>query len=88
MSTTRRGFEITDGTESITETVIMRVAEAEGVGPLEIPPLEEAINCDALESLFSDTGIGEDQRNVRVEFSYCGYDIAVESDSGVEILDE
>lgn len=87
MSTTRRRSEVADGTESITETVIMTVAEAEGVGPLEIPPLEEAIDADALESLFSDTRGAEGDRDVRVEFSYCGYDIAIESGRGVEILD-
>lgn len=87
MSATRRGFEVAGGTESITETVIMKVAEAEGVGPLEIPPLEDAVDTDALESLFSDTWVDEGQRDVRVEFSYCGYEIAVEGDRGVEILD-
>ena len=66
---------------SITESVLSRVAEREGVGPEDLdPPLYRVVNCDALNDLFrSTTGT--------VQFSYHGYRVAVDDDGFVTVRD-
>lgn len=73
----RRGTEV-----SLTWRVVEAVAEREGVDPVELkPPLRSALDPDALETLFDHSG----SEALRLEFSYCGYDVAVEENS-VELL--
>ncbi|GAB3032790.1 HalOD1 output domain-containing protein [Natronobiforma cellulositropha] len=62
---------------SVTETIIEHVADADGRDPLELPPLWDAVDPEALETLFAPTKSGG-VRAGRVEFAYCGYWITVE----------
>jgi hypothetical protein len=60
-------------------TVVEAVADAERVEPVELPtPLADAINPDALDSLFQN-GTG------RVSFDYSGYEITVEENGTVKV---
>lgn len=70
---------------SITGTVVEEVADAEGVGPLELPPLHDWIDPDALETLVSGRASGDDTAAVEVKFMYCGYAVTVVSDGTVEV---
>ena len=65
--------------EPITDAIVTAVADAEGVDPLELPPLWDVIDTEALEALFAPTRDGgRSRRSGRVEFSYYGYEITVE----------
>lgn len=74
------------GGASIAMTVIQEVAEAEGVGPRELPPLQESIDADALERLFSRTSTDDEPAVIEVTFRYCGYTVSVTSDGAVEVV--
>lgn len=82
MSRSQRGkSSCTDATR----TVVEKVAEAEGVSPIELtPPLSEVIDPDALNQLFASTAPAG-RTEGRVVFSYGGYDVSVYSDGAVSI---
>jgi hypothetical protein len=62
--------------------VIEAVARREGLEPVDLHvPLNDAIDCDALDQLFS----GTTRRDVRIEFSYGGYDVSVEGGDDPEV---
>lgn len=68
------------------EQVVEAVAERESVDPVELtPPLYTAIEVDALDSLIAHAISRPDGTGIRIEFSYRGYDIAVEDDRTIEI---
>ncbi len=62
-------------------TVVMGVAEREQTSPLEIEPLYETIDPDALNGLFPNDG------SVRITFEYIGYTITVHGNGHIEIRD-
>ncbi|WP_049892821.1 HalOD1 output domain-containing protein, partial [Natronococcus jeotgali] len=51
------------------------VAAIENCTPLDLPPLAEVIDPDALDALLT-----EDTRTDEVSFKYCGYTVTVTSD--------
>lgn len=62
--------------------VVSAVSDASGLDMLELPPLYEAINPDALNELFtarSEPAVGE------VSFEYAGYDVVVRGTGVVEV---
>lgn len=65
----------------VSERVVQRVAAAAGEDVLEMPPLYETVDPDALDSLVDDLRDGE------VAFDYAGYRVTVTSD-GTITLDE
>lgn len=70
------------GAESLTTSLILEIAEQEGVDPVDLsPPLNSAINLDGLRALFCGTQDGF----VRVEFTYAGHHITIEGDEDVQI---
>ena len=60
--------------ETVTAAVVEKLAEAEGVGVYDVPPLVESVDSDALKTLFDD-GTAAD---VFVEFSHAGYRVAID----------
>ena len=56
--------------------VVGAVASASNVDPLECPPLYEAVNPSALDSLFT----GATTSSGRLRFEYAGYDVTVSAD--------
>lgn len=64
---------ITDD-ESICESVFTAVASAEGCSILELDPLAETIDTDALNALFL-PGVRDDR--TRLSFQYAGYTVVV-----------
>ena len=56
--------------------VIETVAAVTGTDPIELPPLYDAIDPDALNSLFEPHERRTDS-DLRVEFSYNGFDLVV-----------
>ena len=72
--------------ESFTETIVEEVAEREGVDPLELPPLYEAIDPEAVATVMTDVIGDETREGVCLKFSYSGYEFMVE-DGEVQILE-
>lgn len=72
--------------DSLSRVVIDAVAEHEGVEPSELePPLYHAVDPEALDALFPDTG--RSGSTGRVRFSYDGRDVCVTSDGQVQIAE-
>lgn len=67
-------------TQSLTVAVVEQVANRENVEPLDIPPLNDVIDPDALEALFDDPETAAD----RVTFNFHGYEVVVEGPEQVQ----
>lgn len=67
---------------NVAEEIIERISRRTEEDPLELPLLYESIDTEALERLLASS-----DGYVSVEFSYCGYDIAVDGNRGIEILE-
>ena len=67
------------GRETATEAVIQTVAETTDTDPLELPPLYETIDPDALDALIADMQAGT------ISFTYTDCEITVHSDGTVTI---
>lgn len=63
---------------SLTARVVAEVAEHEGVDPLELAPLHDAVDPDALEAIFAAGRTGDVREDVRVEFTYCDHEVAID----------
>lgn len=70
--------------ESVSIAVVNAVATHRDADPVELPPLYEWIDPDALDSLFGPTGSGG-PRSGRLEFTYDGHSITVDCTDGVSI---
>lgn len=74
-------FRIDDlSATSVPEAVILAVAEAADVDPLDIPPLGESLNPIALELLVDDDSFSGD-----VTFQFGAYEVTVSSDDVITI---
>ncbi|RQG90515.1 HalOD1 output domain-containing protein [Natrarchaeobius chitinivorans] len=83
----------TDSTHPISFDVIAAIADRENVDPTDIEPPEyealyEAVNPEALDSLFSPRADGSTRTRGRVEFPFCGYRVVVTSEGDVEVHDK
>ena len=68
--------------ESASEAVVRAVADARGRDPIELPPLHNVIDPDALNELFSDTIAGT-ARSGRLVFEYGGCTVALDGPNEV-----
>lgn len=62
--------------DRVYERIVTEVAAIDGTDPTELPPLFNAVDPDALLSVFSATESGV-SRTGRVEFPYAGYEITI-----------
>lgn len=71
-------------TQSLSLKVVGKIAEREGIEPEELhPPIHDAINTDALDSLYQ---ASDSERNPsKVEFVYSGYTVTVDSTGEVNL---
>lgn len=70
---------------SISEAVIASVAVATERDPLDMPPLNSAIDFEALDSLLTSTSSQKSTRGVHVSFSYADCQVTVENHKTVRI---
>ncbi|MFC6765911.1 HalOD1 output domain-containing protein [Natrinema soli] len=71
-------------TQSLSLKIVDKVAEREGVQPEELnPPIHDAINTDALDSLY-DARDSEKNPSI-IEFAYNGYTVTVDSRGDVDL---
>lgn len=68
-----------DDENRATEAVVSAVADAKGVSPLELRPLAEVIDPDALDALFAGS------RDGSVVFTYHGFRVHVSGDNQVMV---
>jgi hypothetical protein len=64
---------------SVAERIVAAVAADADTDPLELPPLHEAIDPDAVDSLFHDGSSGS------VRFRYAGRTVTVDSEGSVDV---
>lgn len=69
---------------NISEKVISTVAEARDEDPIDLPPLEETISADALDSLFYRKGQPDDAYTI---FPFCDLWVVVHSDGTVDVFE-
>lgn len=62
--------------------VVSAVAEVEGVDPVDLPPLYNAINPEALNALFTSRN---DTSSASVKFEYAGYNVIVHGEGTVKV---
>jgi hypothetical protein len=65
----------------ISERIVWTVATAADRDPLELPPLYDAIDPDALDALVDRMSDGT------VSFAYAGYEVTVRSDESIDLDD-
>ncbi|MFC6824061.1 HalOD1 output domain-containing protein [Halopelagius fulvigenes] len=68
-----------DAADSVTERILISVADREGTDVLSMPPLYESVDPDALEQLVAFGGVAE------ISFTYLGYDVTVDGDGNVRV---
>lgn len=74
--------------KSASDAVVRAVADADGIDPLDAPPLYEVIDPDALDSLFDGSENGTQHTAVTVTFVYNGYHVTVQSSRTVQVEEE
>lgn len=72
-------------TESISERVVSAVADARGVDPLQLAPLYEVVDPDALDSLFQGASTETDRVVGRAVFSMAGCEVVVHSSGDIDV---
>ncbi|NGM71058.1 hypothetical protein G6M89_18960 [Natronolimnobius sp. AArcel1] len=79
--------------QSVSYRVITEIAAKEGIDPMDLEPPEyealyDAINPEALDSLFAPRADGDERTTGRVEFTFCEYHVVVSSDGTVDVRNE
>ena len=69
-----------NGNDAILHRVLGAVAEKEACEPLELPPLYDAVDPDALGQVLRGTGVTE------ISFPYHGHDVSIGNDGRVRVL--
>lgn len=67
------------GQDPIVEQVLADVAQVSDTDALELPPLYDAVDPEALETLVATLGDGD------VSFDYAGYSVTVDSSGSVSL---
>lgn len=80
MGTTTRTIRSPNGKQSVSLAVVTALAETEGVQPVDIPPVSEHIDLEALENLIESA-----DADVTVSFSVDDHEITVTGDKTVTI---
>ena len=68
----------------VSETVVMAVAEAKGVDPLDLDPLYTTVDPDALNEVFRPT-VGSSTSTMQFRFSMAGCEVVVHGDGDVVV---
>jgi hypothetical protein len=71
--------------ETLTESIVLAVADAVETDPLDLDPLHDSVDPDALDQLFSPAADEADSVRGRVEFRYADCDVAVYADGRVVV---
>lgn len=70
-----------DGDAAVGFTIVNRIADLESVDPMDLDPLFEVVDAEALETLFQSNATS----NAFVSFEYHGYRVVVDAEKRVRI---
>lgn len=71
---------------TVSDTVLTAVASVKQVDKLQLPPLHDALDVDALDALFDSRADGIERTSAgTIGFRYAGYEVRVKSDDAVTI---
>lgn len=73
------------GGRSVFVTIVQEVAEIRDLDPLEMPPMAEVIDLDALDRLFDRECTDGRNGQPRLEFRYAGCTVSVDATEGVDV---
>ena len=73
-----------EGVGDVSLAIVAAVARRQGVEPIDVPPLYEWIDPDALDALFAPTRSGGPRRG-RLSFVYDGHEVVVDHGDELEI---
>lgn len=76
-----------DPREPLSRRIVERVADAEGVDPVELDPLYTVVDPDALDSLFQPRLASRDGPGGELWFEYHDYEVRVGADGRVTLAD-
>ena len=68
-----------DSDTPLAESVVNVIANVKGVDPLDIPPLYDSVDLDAVEALLEDTDTQQ------IQFRHAGFDVVVTSSGDIKI---
>ncbi|MDQ2051818.1 HalOD1 output domain-containing protein [Natronolimnohabitans sp. A-GB9] len=74
-----------DAGERASEAVITAVADLTGISPIELEPLYDVVDPDALDSLVAHARRADGADTHELQFSYEGYDVDVRTDGQVRV---
>lgn len=80
---TRRKYDWADVLPST--AVVESIATATNRKPLTLPPLQKAVNADAVDSLFARDGPDRQAAAASVSFQYAGHQVTVHHSGVVEV---
>jgi len=69
---------------SATEAIVSLVAQEKGCAPLELEPLYDAVDPEALDSICTATP----DSSLRLSFEYSGFTVLVDASGIVQLLDD
>lgn len=70
--------------DSISNAIIEAVATCAGVGVLDLDPLNDVVDPDSLNALFSPRSDGTPRHGISVQFTFNGYVVTVDSEGTIE----
>lgn len=73
------------GDERPSTVVVAAVAIVSETDPLELPPLREALDPDALDNLFAPTYGGRVRKTGRVEFEFDDHQVVVDATGEIDV---
>ena len=65
--------------------IIEQIASLEETDPMALPPLYDAIDPEALDSLSQPSASDGARAGATVRFTYCGYDVCIGADGDIVV---
>lgn len=79
------GIDDWAGPEATSDAVVAAVASAARVDPIDLEPLDDVIDADALNALFEPRSNGVVRTGVSVHFRYHGYDVSIDGPGSIRV---
>lgn len=78
----------TRSASSVSEAIVVAVADEKGVSPMEGPPLYSAIDPDALDTFIDSLNGTRDELMGTVTFAYGGYEVTVTGAGDISVTED
>ena len=74
-----------EGCETVSEAVVVAVADAENTSPVELSPLHDVVETDALDRLFAATADDGSDPSIELCFYYSDSVVTVRGDGTIDV---